>query len=91
VFISGPAGVIEREEFALGTKALMEATVSSDAFSVIGGGHTVSAAQKYHCCERFSYVSTGGGALENYIMGKKLPVVEALKAAYRREASKSRS
>ncbi|NLX46810.1 MAG: phosphoglycerate kinase [Euryarchaeota archaeon] len=88
VFISGPAGVIEREEFSLGTKALMEATVSSGAFSVIGGGHTVSAAQRYHCCERFSYVSTGGGALENYVMGKKLPVVEALKAAYARETSK---
>ncbi|MCX6650251.1 MAG: phosphoglycerate kinase [Methanomassiliicoccales archaeon] len=84
VFISGPAGVIEREEFSLGTRALMEATVSSDAFSVIGGGHTVSAAQKYGCCDRFSYVSTGGGALENYIMGKPLPVVEALKAAYKR-------
>ncbi|HNX48013.1 MAG TPA: phosphoglycerate kinase [Methanomassiliicoccales archaeon] len=88
VFISGPAGVIEREEFSYGTKALMEATVSSDAFSVIGGGHTVSAAQRYHCCDRFSYVSTGGGALENYIMGKPLPVVEALKAAYRREKGK---
>ncbi len=64
VFISGPAGVIEKEEFSYGTKALMEATVSSNAFSVIGGGHTVSAAQRYHCCDRFSYVSTGGGALE---------------------------
>jgi phosphoglycerate kinase len=88
VFFSGPAGVIEKEEFSLGTKALMEATVSSDAFSVIGGGHTVSAAQRYNCCDRFSYVSTGGGALENYIMGKKLPVVEALKAAYARETAK---
>lgn len=87
VFISGPAGVIEREEFALGTKTLMEAAVASNAFSVIGGGHTVSAAQKFNCCDRFSYVSTGGGALENYIMGKELPVVEALKAAYRRETA----
>ncbi|MCG7845238.1 MAG: phosphoglycerate kinase, partial [Methanomassiliicoccales archaeon] len=52
------------------------------------GGHTVSAAQRYSCCDRFSYVSTGGGALETYILGKPLPVVEALKAAYRRETSK---
>ena len=88
VFISGPAGVIEREEFSVGTKALMEAAVASGAFSVIGGGHTVSAAQRFNCCDRFSYVSTGGGALENYIMGKPLPVVEGLKAAYRRETGK---
>ncbi len=88
VFMSGPAGVIEREEFSLGTMTLMEAAVSGDAFSVIGGGHTVSAAQRCNCCDRFSYVSTGGGALENYIMGKPLPVVEALKAAYKREKGK---
>jgi len=88
VFMSGPAGVIERDEFSLGTKAIMEAIVSADAFSVIGGGHTVSAAQRFNCCDRISYVSTGGGALENYIMGKPLPVVEALKAAYLRETSK---
>ena len=80
--------VIEREEFSVGTKALMEAAVASGAFSVIGGGHTVSAAQRFNCCDRFSYVSTGGGALENYIMGKPLPVVEGLKAAYRRETGK---
>jgi phosphoglycerate kinase len=88
VFMSGPAGVIEREEFSTGTRALMEAAVSGKAFSVIGGGHTVSAAQKYKCCDRFSYVSTGGGALETYILGKPLPVVEALKVAYRREKAK---
>jgi len=88
VFMSGPAGVIEREEFSLGTRKLMEAAVSGQAFSVIGGGHTVSAAQKYRCCDGFSYVSTGGGALETYILGKPLPVVEALKAAYKRGKGK---
>jgi phosphoglycerate kinase len=88
VFMSGPAGVIEREEFALGTRVLMEAAVSGNAFTVIGGGHTVSAAQKYRCCERFSYVSTGGGALESYIMGRPLPVVEALRTAYRRQCQR---
>jgi phosphoglycerate kinase len=62
--------------------------VSGQAFSVIGGGHTVSAAQRYRCCDGFSYVSTGGGALETYILGKPLPVVEALKAAYKRGKKK---
>ena len=88
VFMSGPAGVFERDEFSLGTKELMQAAVSGHAFTVIGGGHTVSAAEKFGLFERFSYVSTGGGALETYLLGKPMPVVEALKAAYERERAK---
>jgi phosphoglycerate kinase len=91
VFMSGPAGVFEREEFSLATKELMNAAVSGHAFTVIGGGHTVSAAEKFGLFERFSYVSTGGGALETYLLGKPLPVVEALKAAFDREQTKCRA
>lgn len=87
IFMSGPAGKIETAGFELGTKLLMEAAVGSTAYSVIGGGHTVSAAQRFNCCDRFSYVSTGGGALETYLLGRPLPVVEALRSAYRRETS----
>jgi phosphoglycerate kinase len=90
VFMSGPAGVFEREEFSFATKELMNAAVSGNAFTVIGGGHTVSAAEKFGLFERFSYVSTGGGALETYLLGKPMPVVEALKAAYERELTKCR-
>jgi phosphoglycerate kinase len=90
VFMSGPAGVFEREEFSLGTRELMNAAVSGHAFTVIGGGHTVSAAEKFGLFDRFSYVSTGGGALETYLLGKPMPVVEALKAAYEREQAKCR-
>jgi phosphoglycerate kinase len=81
VFMSGPAGMIEKEPFALGTKDLMLAATHSKAFTVIGGGHTASAAEKFGLFHKFSYVSTGGGALETYLLGKPLPVVEALKAA----------
>ena len=88
VFMSGPAGVFEREEFSFATKELMNAAVSGHAFTVIGGGHTVSAAEKFGLFDRFSYVSTGGGALEIYLLGKSMPVVEALKAAYEREQAK---
>lgn len=91
VFMSGPAGVFEREEFSIGTRRLMEAAVRSEAYTVIGGGHTVSAAESFGLYSRFSYVSTGGGALETYLLGKTMPVVEALKAAYRREQGKKRS
>jgi len=85
VFMSGPAGVYEREEFAYGTRELMKIAVGSGAFTVIGGGHTVSASEKFGFYDKFSYVSTGGGALETYLLGKTMPVVEALKAAYARE------
>jgi phosphoglycerate kinase len=88
VFMSGPAGVFEREEFSSTTRELMNAAVSGHAFTVIGGGHTVSAAEKFGLFDRFSYVSTGGGALETYLLGKPMPVVEALKAAYQREQAK---
>ena len=81
VFISGPAGVIEKDVFTQGTREIMQATTYSKAFSVIGGGHTVAAAEHFGFFNKFSYVSTGGGALETYLLGKPLPVVEALKAA----------
>ena len=85
VFMSGPAGMIEKEPFTLGTKDLMLAATHSKAFTVIGGGHTAAAAEKFGLFHKFSYVSTGGGALETYLLGKPLPVVEALKAAKNRK------
>jgi phosphoglycerate kinase len=89
VFMSGPAGVIEKDVFAQGTRELMQAITYSKAFSVIGGGHTVAAAEHFGFFNKFSYVSTGGGALETFLLGKPLPVVEALKAAkYRKCPSK---
>lgn len=81
VFMTGPAGMIEKEPFIMGTKDLMLTATHSKAFTVIGGGHTASAAEKFGLFHKFSYVSTGGGALETYLQGKPLPVVEALKAA----------
>ena len=78
VLLSGPMGVFENKEFEEGTKCIIEAMAYSDAFSVIGGGHTVAAAGKLGVADSISYVSTGGGSLERFLMGKKLPVIEAL-------------
>ena len=78
VLLSGPMGVFENKEFEEGTKRIIEAMAYSDAFSVIGGGHTVAAAGKLGVADSISYVSTGGGSLERFLMGKKLPVIEAL-------------
>ncbi|MDD4244651.1 MAG: phosphoglycerate kinase [Candidatus Methanomethylophilaceae archaeon] len=80
--MSGPAGMYEKEGFDVGTKALMEAMIDSGGQSVIGGGHTVGAADKLDLTDRFSYVSTGGGALEAFLLGQELPVVEALKYSF---------
>lgn len=78
-FMSGPAGMIEKDDFAIGTRILMTAMVDSGGQSVIGGGHTGGAAEKFDLADRFSYVSTGGGALETFLLGEPLPVIEALK------------
>jgi len=78
---NGPMGVFEMENFAHGTKSVAEAIVtatSSGAFSLIGGGDSVAAINKYNMAEQVSYVSTGGGALLEYIEAGTLPGVEAI-------------
>lgn len=84
VFLSGPPGVFEKDAFNKGTCCLFDAIVESEAFSVIGGGHSSAAANKFGYLGKISYVSTGGGALERLMMGKQMPVVEALRASAKR-------
>jgi len=81
VFVSGPAGLFEKPPFDQGTAALLRAMAESSAFKVAGGGHTGSAIDKLGLRSRFDYVSTGGGALEEFILGKKMPGLETLKQA----------
>lgn len=81
VFLSGPPGVFEKEEFCKGTCELFKAIVDSEAFSCIGGGHSSAAANKFGVRDLISYVSTGGGALERLMLGKEMPSVEALRAS----------
>ena len=82
-FMSGPAGMYEKEGFGDGTRELMKAMIESRGQSVIGGGHTVGAADTFELTDSFSYVSTGGGALETFLLGEPLPVIEALKHSYK--------
>ncbi len=82
-FMSGPAGMYEKDGFGDGTYGIMSAMIESRGQSVIGGGHTVGAADKFDFSDRFSYVSTGGGALETFLLGEPLPVVEALRYSYK--------
>ncbi|MCX8181301.1 MAG: phosphoglycerate kinase [Thermofilaceae archaeon] len=77
--MNGPMGVFEIDAFAEATKRTFEAIASSKAFSVIGGGHTIAAAAKLGYMQRVSHVSTGGGALMEFLSKGSLPVVEELK------------
>jgi len=81
IVISGPPGVYEREEFLKGTKEVLEAVAESEAFSLVGGGHTVAAVQELGLSDKMSYISTAGGALIEFLMGSKLPAVVALEKA----------
>lgn len=76
---SGPLGIAEIPQFAEGTKAVAQALVRSKAFTVVGGGHTIAALRKYGLLNGFSHISTGGGAMLEFLAGKKLPGIEVLK------------
>jgi phosphoglycerate kinase len=78
---NGPMGVFEMDTFAKGTKAVAEAVVEATkegAFSLIGGGDSAAAVTKFNMTDDVSYVSTGGGALLEYMEGKELPGVKAV-------------
>ena len=78
IVVSGPMGVYENSNFSFGTKKILEEIAKSRAFSLAGGGHTIGALQEFGLSDRVSYISTAGGALTEFLMGKKLPGVVAL-------------
>ena len=93
VFVSGPPGVYERSGFDAGTRSVFAAAAVPGKFSMAGGGHTSAAARALGFSERFSWISTGGGALEALISRKRLPVLEYLRegaaifsSSFRKEA-----
>ncbi|MBS7628060.1 phosphoglycerate kinase, partial [Candidatus Bathyarchaeota archaeon] len=89
IVLSGPMGVYERSDFMLGTKGVFEAVAMSKAFSVVGGGNTIEALEKLGLRERVGYISSGGGALMEFLTGKVLPGVEALEKAAERWRKKT--
>jgi phosphoglycerate kinase len=80
---NGPVGVFEIEKFSTGSKAvaeaIAEATQTKGAYSLIGGGDSVACINKFGLADKVSYVSTGGGALLEFIEGKELPGVAAIR------------
>jgi len=85
VFLSGPCGVFENPLFKKGTEKIFKFVADSEAFSIVGGGHTVAAVEQLSLREKISHISTGGGSLEKFMMGEKLVVVEALKEAKKKK------
>ncbi len=81
VFISGPAGYFEKENFSYGTKGLLEAVANSMATTIVSGGHLTSVLKSHGLAEKINHISTAGGALVLYLTGEKLPMIKALEDA----------
>lgn len=75
---NGPIGVFELDQFANGTKFIANAIAHSSAFSLAGGGDTIAAINKFNLYDKISYISTAGGALLEFLEGKKLPAISLL-------------
>ena len=89
VFMSGPPGAFEWEEFSLGTEGLLRAMASSFGTTIISGGHLSTALRKYGIHDQIDHISTAGGALVQYLAGKHLPLIDALERAADRWGGKA--
>ena len=83
IFANGPVGVFENAATEHGTKCVWEAMGQTQGYTVLGGGDSITAANKYNVKKSISYVCTGGGALIRFLTGEELPVVKALRHAQR--------
>ena len=78
IFFNGVLGQIEKKEFSKGTEEILEAIIQSKAFSVVGGGEMLAVINRLGMIDKFSHVSTCGGAMLAFLSGEKLPGIEAL-------------
>ena len=89
---NGPMGVFEMEKFQHGTKAIamaVAAATKNGAFSLVGGGDSVAAVNKFHLADKVSFVSTGGGAMLEYFEGKTLPGIAAINNNSRKDSKEN--
>ncbi len=83
VILNGPAGMFEKDAFSLGTVEIFRAVAESDAYSVIGGGHSVATIYQMGIERKIGHISTGGGACINFLAGRPMPAIEALRESER--------
>lgn len=83
VIWNGPMGFFELDKFLSGSRAIAKAIASSKIYSIVGGGDTIALINKLKLFKKYSFVSTGGGAMLEFLAGKKLPGIEALKLTRR--------
>ncbi|OUJ18255.1 3-phosphoglycerate kinase Pgk [Methanonatronarchaeum thermophilum] len=88
IVMNGPAGVFEKENFAIGTKELVRTASELNAYTLIGGGHICTAAEDTCPRKAFDHISTGGGALMQFFTNKKLPALQALKTSRKKFMTK---
>ena len=81
VFISGPAGFFEKENFKYGTTQMLTAVANSMATTIVSGGHLTTALKQQGLAGKINHISTAGGALVLYLTGEKLPMIKALEDA----------
>lgn len=79
VFVNGPMGVFEQSPSEYGTKEIWQALADTGGFTVLGGGDSITATEKYGLTDKMGYICTGGGALIRFLSGEELPVVKALR------------
>ena len=84
VIWSGPMGVFEFDKFSNGTKEIAKFLATLKATTIIGGGDSAAAVEKFGCASKLTHVSTGGGASLEFFEGKKLPGIEALENSYKK-------
>ncbi len=88
-FANGPMGYFEKEQFARGTIAVLQAMAECECITVVGGGHLGAMAETMNLADEITHISTGGGAAMDFMTGKKLPLIEALETAAKRMNSQA--
>ncbi len=88
VFISGPAGFFEKDNFSYGTKELLKSVANSMATTIVSGGHLTTALKQQGLADKINHISTAGGALVLYLTGEKLPMINALEEAASKHKAK---